>query len=389
MTERGWQHGRPRVLVSDNWPANAGDMAIALALEQVVRTIAPDAEVIHATYLHDAALPDLSHVRHTPPLEDLLGTRWRPPLEEWAGAGEELVRSCDVLISQGGGFFYEHYTPETRVEGLDRAVALAPRFALVGQSIGRFDRCINRAAFARILGRAAMIATRDAASMANVLEMGAPRDRTTLGTDLALALVDDRTSPPPDDGTLPVGYVPNLHPMLDRGVSPAAAETIAAALLDEVLEATVRDVVLFSSCQDHGIAAAEDDGPLLHRLRDQASDPGRVRIQGGVPSVSQLIGWCQGVHALVSMRFHPALFAAATGVPVAIVQPGSKGEVLGDSAIPRCQNPLDPVSRQDVVRRALSASVADRDAEVGSLATARTRLSEMIAGLEEVVAACS
>lgn len=84
-----WPPGRPRVLVTDAWLANAGDGAIALAVDRMVHAAAPGAAVLHAAYQADlvgGAYPGLAFV---PPLDALLGVEGAPAAAHWSGdAGE-------------------------------------------------------------------------------------------------------------------------------------------------------------------------------------------------------------------------------------------------------------------------------------------------------------
>jgi len=53
MLVREWPPGRPRILVSDAWLANAGDGAIALATQQRLERLAAQAAIVHAAYQGD------------------------------------------------------------------------------------------------------------------------------------------------------------------------------------------------------------------------------------------------------------------------------------------------------------------------------------------------
>src|SRR5204862_5475939 len=93
-----WPAGRPRVLVTDAWLANAGDAAIALVVDRIIRRAAPGAAVLHAAYQHElgaATYPQLSFV---PALDALVGAEMAPPFPRVDPvAGRDLVAAADVV----------------------------------------------------------------------------------------------------------------------------------------------------------------------------------------------------------------------------------------------------------------------------------------------------
>ncbi|MBU4213387.1 MAG: polysaccharide pyruvyl transferase family protein, partial [Actinobacteria bacterium] len=188
MSDLTWPEGSPRVLVTDCWLPNAGDALIAVAMERAIRAVCPGAAVLHAAYGSEevrARYPDLALV---PPLDALLGTRWAP---ERAHGGPELVDGADLVVSQGGGFLRAGYQPAARIDALARASRLSPRLALLGQSIGVFDRATARRDLSEILTSAVSVVTRDEASQWAVLELGAPPDRVKVGADFTISAVLD------------------------------------------------------------------------------------------------------------------------------------------------------------------------------------------------------
>src|SRR6185503_91700 len=98
MLVREWPPGRPRILVSDAWLANAGDGAIALATQARIARLAPGAAILHAAYQGDLladAYPELALV---PPLAALAGvTPGIPEYQGWSEAeGTQLLAGADV-----------------------------------------------------------------------------------------------------------------------------------------------------------------------------------------------------------------------------------------------------------------------------------------------------
>ena len=99
-----WPSGHPRILTTDAWLANAGDAALAIATETLVRRCAPEAAILHAAY-HGAELgPRLPQLRFTAPLDQLTGSACASPAEGWQEVQPTLVAGADAVISLGGGF---------------------------------------------------------------------------------------------------------------------------------------------------------------------------------------------------------------------------------------------------------------------------------------------
>jgi hypothetical protein len=61
-----WPLGVPRVLVTDAWLANTGDGAIALAVEELIRSVWPAVAVLHAADQADLVGSDLPGLRFVP-----------------------------------------------------------------------------------------------------------------------------------------------------------------------------------------------------------------------------------------------------------------------------------------------------------------------------------
>ena len=82
-----WTAGWPRVLVGDGWLVNAGDAAIALAVDRLVRSVWPDSAVLHASYHADLVADALPELAFVPPLDALLGVDGADPMADgWTSA---------------------------------------------------------------------------------------------------------------------------------------------------------------------------------------------------------------------------------------------------------------------------------------------------------------
>lgn len=335
-----WPAGSPRVLVTDCWLQNAGDAAIAVATQRLILDIAPGASVLHAAYGVEHVADRYPELAFCAPLDRLTGTEWAPALP----GGPDLVREADVLISQGGGFMREGYRPWARVDALERASQVVPVTGFIGQTIGRFDVAFGRAALGRTLRRASAVVVRDRTSGFNAIDLGADPAHVALGTDVSLALLDpDRpavlpasphrggstvSAEPPARGiamTLSDHVVPGES--LER--SHVAGRYLAAALRRWPDE----PITVWSSSQ--GIREdSEDDVVAEGALRHvRKADRDRVHLVPGHLDAYDLFGLATSRTALLSMRFHPALIAAAAGIPSVLAMSDPKVEFFVGSAM--------------------------------------------------------
>ena len=353
-----WASGGPRVLLTDCWLQNAGDAAIAVAMQRIIRRAVPDAVIVHAAYGADAVAGRYDELEIVPPIDQLVGTRWA----EGTAEGTEFVAAADVVVSQGGGFLRAGYRPWARIDALERVAALGPRTGLLGQTLGVFDEAFARRSLRAVLTAAETVVVRDSPSRASAIELGADADGVLLGTDFALSLALDPATPadlaardvpvaravPTDD---PVGLVLSDHVV--PGEVPNRGG-VATTLLDAVLAATDRDVVVWSSSQ--GIPGDSDDDVVArHAVAGlPRSMRSRVRVVEGHLDAYDLLRWSTAFSSLVSMRFHPALLAAAAGIPSVLVMADGKTSFFDGSAMAhRIARRQDPRTLADVVALAV------------------------------------
>jgi polysaccharide pyruvyl transferase WcaK-like protein len=366
------------VLVSDCWPTNAGDAAIALAIDGLVRRLAPGAAVVHAAYDEDHAAAWYPDLRWAPPLESLVGTRWAGPAPGLESPGPAFVAGADVVISQGGGFLHDAYEPWARIDALARAADTGAPVVIYGQTIGDMRLAFARRALAGLLRSARLVVVRDPSSRLHVLSLGADPDRVLLGTDAALGLV-----PPPASGGArragPVDVVLGGEPISG---SPRARGSLASALLAAAARRLPGERLrVWSSVQ--GITGrAGDDVTVAAAVAALPREArGRVDVVAGHVDARRMAALAGGGAAMVAMRFHPALLAAAQGVPTVLLLDDAKADALSGFgpavAVVRGARPAD-------ADRAAALIPDLRAAEVGR--GPRDRLAAMEAALADVLA---
>jgi polysaccharide pyruvyl transferase WcaK-like protein len=377
---REWPPGRPRVLATDAWLANAGDAAIALALDGIIRELAPAASILHSSYQHDLIGPRLAGLTCVPPLDALLGTRWAPPAPGWEDAGAQLVEGADLVICQGGGFLVEAYEPRTRLASLADVVRRGKPLVLAGVTIDHFRSAPLRADLHTVLAGAALTVVRDPMSLAHAGDCGAVD--VVLGTDLALAFF---TEPPPDRERHDIGVVlTDHHP--DAARRPQLADLASVVLREAVDAAAGQPVTVWSTVQGEPDVAREDDSRIAADAIAALSESSRatVRMEPGYIDPARAIEASATCRALITMRMHPALFAAGSGTPFALMLGGQRtGVFAGSTLAARVVAPSD--------REGISAAISATCGEAApvptweALAPLRARLDDTRSRLAELL----
>jgi polysaccharide pyruvyl transferase WcaK-like protein len=329
-----WPDGQaPRVLVTDCWLANAGDAAIAVATQQLIERIAPGAAVLHAAYGTAEMGQRYPDLRFVPPLEHLLGTRWMPSAPERAEVARAFVADADLVLSQGGGFFHEGYVPWARLDALLRAGEIARSVAMVGQTVGQLSRAFARRDVRRLLTQLDAVVVRDAPSKAALVELGGAPEAIGLGTDLAVALLNDTPQNSTTDGS--IGLVLSDHSP-DVSAMPARRAAAVRLLAEVVRRHPDVPVRLWSSSQGVPGQAMDDEVAAAAVAELDSGQRRNVELVRGHLSAHDLLPAVSRCQYLVSMRFHPALFGAATGVPTVLLMDDPKVEVFAGTAFRRC-----------------------------------------------------
>jgi polysaccharide pyruvyl transferase WcaK-like protein len=333
---REWAHGRPRILVTDAWLANAGDGAIALATHQRLRRLAPEAAILHAAYQGDLLARFYPGLELVPPLAGLLGvTPLIPEMGGWdPAAGERLAASADVVLSQGGGFAMEHYDPWERLRAWELVVDCGLPLAFSAQSVGSFGRPRERAILRRVYESAVAIGLRESDSVAHVTDLGAPPERVVVTADEAFSLFPPQ--PATTDARSGIAVVLSGHPWVRADgavVRPGDSLDALVALVRKLIRMSDGEhVTLLSTQQGLGglSRGLEDDTEIAGRV--VASLPRRharrVRVVRGYLPPLQCARLIAGHRGLVSMRMHPAIFGLSSGVPSVLLTSAFKATAM-------------------------------------------------------------
>jgi polysaccharide pyruvyl transferase WcaK-like protein len=336
MLVRAWPEGRPRILVADAWLANAGDGAIALATERRLRRLAPGAAILHAAYQGDLLAGEYPELTLVPPLAGLLGVT--PSIPEMRGrkpdAAARIVAEADAVLSQGGGFAMEHYGPWERLRAWELVVERGLPIAFSAQSVGPFRQRRERAILRHVYERAVLIGLREDSSVANVLDLGAERERVLVTADEAFSLFPaDDVRAGSRDG---IACVLSAHPWLRADGSLVDPGATIAALAD-IVSGLVRlgngeRVTLLSTQQGlHGLGRGlEDDAELADRVIALLSPEVARSVQTvpGYLAPTRCADIIASHRGLLSMRMHPAIFGLCRGVPTVLLSEAFKATAM-------------------------------------------------------------
>jgi polysaccharide pyruvyl transferase CsaB len=268
-----------RIIVSGYYGYhNVGDEAVLSGVLEGLSEAAPRAEV---------AVAHASPSSFAPPCDGVWAFgRYSPA--GWARA----LRGADLFLSGGGSLIQDATSLRSLLyylSGLMVARGRGIRTIVYAQGIGPLRRAVARALARAALTRVDRVVLRDSASYDLARRMGASEGRMTLAADQALLL--DPPQRTPEDI---IAVVIRKWPGLGRAIEPLAAALDMAPL----------PVLL--------IPFQPPDSEAIAKLR------GRMR---SVTRVAPLMSWREaweliaGARAVLSMRLHGLIFAAASGVP--------------------------------------------------------------------------
>jgi polysaccharide pyruvyl transferase WcaK-like protein len=129
----------------------------------------------------------------------------------------------------------------------------------------------------------------------------------------------------------------------------------------EVAEATLEafpgeSVKVWSTVQGHLELAGEDDSLFAASVIDRltAAQRDRVTVLHDYLSPAEAIALVGDSRSIVSMRMHPALFAATLDIPFCLVLGAQKAGVLEATSLrDRVVNPADPATIAEGIARAV------------------------------------
>ncbi|GAA1057660.1 hypothetical protein GCM10017608_00620 [Agromyces luteolus] len=233
----------------------------------------------------------------------------------------DAVADADAVVVAGGGNLASNWPAHVfeRAALAAAAESLGRPLVVSGQTLGPWLDAPERDLVAALLASARLVGLRESASLRLARELGAPTERLAANRDDASFLASDGPHPDPGEPFLLVSLSLHLGG-LPRG---GTVRGLAAALdrLAERAEARVRFHPHFGSL-DPSVEAGDE---VLHaEVRDAMRAPAELLQPGDPRSAARL---ARGAAMLVTSRYHPAVFAASAGVPVAALSADDYTEV--------------------------------------------------------------
>ncbi|MCK0117823.1 polysaccharide pyruvyl transferase family protein [Isoptericola sp. S6320L] len=272
---------------------------------------------------------DRSHnARRLAAVLDVARGRGSLKADDPAHAVVDAVRDADAVLVAGGGnlnsFFPQHIYERAALTGVARA--LGKPYALTSQTVGPLVRDDDRKVLEEMLGGAVAVGVREEATERLVLEMGADPARVARSMDDAYGLVATDTERVAVESwaTRPYVVASFAEKASTTLISQDDYHALAARTLRDLGEELDLDVLLVPH------AGTLADGETA---RDQESNAkiaalagGRVRPTG-MPTARQLTALTDGAELVVGTRYHPAIFAARSGVPAVSIAPNMYSSV--------------------------------------------------------------
>jgi polysaccharide pyruvyl transferase WcaK-like protein len=257
------------------------------------------------------------------------------------------------------------------------AKSLGKKIMVYGCGIGPLHSSRSRRHVAQILRLADRITLRDAIAVKNAIELGIPADRITLAADPAMGLLIPS-----------VGFADrNLEPLtigvslrrLTKHYAPTGRTTEATmqeATFHDAAKCTVRRVLQMHGTQvvlvPMALRREDDDRVVLRLLHAGLGHDPRISLIADSPSPAALLEHFKGFDFFVAMRFHSAVFAMLSQIPLVAIDYDSQGgkttglmQAMGLSEFVLNIADVTPERLWTLVNRGLSqrAAIARRIAE--------------------------
>ncbi len=350
-----------RVLIAGYYGfGNIGDEAILAAIIQQLRALPdpPEIEVLSAAPDHTAAT-----------YEVLTADRWR--LSSVAAA----IRRCDLLVQGGGGLIQDatsRLSPAYYLGLLALARARRRPYVIFAQGLGPLRSRLWQRLTVGAFARARAVILRDAAS-ADLLRRWGFRGEITVAADPALLL---RPAQAADlahwlsQCAAPLDRFTVLVPRAIEGYEPVL--TRAAALLAQSGPLAV-------------LPFQASDEPLCRRLTASLPAGARAFALPTPPDPAIAAALVARAQAVVTMRFHALVFAAAARRPALALAHDPKLEIFAQTVGYRCLADPSPEKLANVLgERGDGLTAPDRAAvadQISRAAAAFDRLATTISDL--------
>ncbi len=210
------------------------------------------------------------------------------------------------------------------------AKSLGKKIMIYGCGIGPLHSAQARRHVAQILRLADRITLRDAIAVKNAIELGIPADRITLAADPAMGLLTPSVSFA-ERNVEPLRIGVSLR-RLSKHYAPTG-RTIEAtrqeSALHDAFKCTVRRVLQMRPTQvvlvPMALRPEDDDRAVLRQLHARLGQDPRISLIEHYASPAALLEHFRGFDFFVAMRFHSAVFAMLSQVPLVAIDYDSQG----------------------------------------------------------------
>ncbi|HEV8004185.1 MAG TPA: polysaccharide pyruvyl transferase family protein [Planctomycetaceae bacterium] len=210
------------------------------------------------------------------------------------------------------------------------AKSLGKKIMIYGCGIGPLHSARVRQHVAQILRLADRITLRDGIAVTNAIELGIPADRITLAGDPAIGLVIPSAKVASRNGE-PLTIGVSLR-RLSKHYAPTGRKieaTLQESALHEAAKCTVRRILQMHGTQvvlvPMALRRKDDDRIVLRQMQTELGHDPRISLIEHYPSPAALLEHFRGFDFFVAMRFHSAVFAMLSGVPLVAIDYDSQG----------------------------------------------------------------
>ncbi len=241
----------------------------------------------------------------------------------------KALEGVDVVVIGGGPLKESGQMLEWSMR-VAIAKSLGKKIMVYGCGIGPLHSAQVRRHVAQILRLADRITLRDAIAVKNAIELGIPADRITLAADPAMGLLipsvnfAGRNAEPLTIGVslrrLSKHYAPTGKAIEATRQESAFHEAIKHTMR-RILQTNEAHVVLVPMA----LRGKDDDRVVLRQLETGLGHDPRISLIEDYASPAALLEHFRGFDFFVAMRFHSAVFAMLSGVPLVAIDYDSRG----------------------------------------------------------------
>jgi polysaccharide pyruvyl transferase WcaK-like protein len=260
------------------------------------------------------------------------GTKWLAHAPAaWRETLGAIARS-DAVVIAGGGNLADSWPGQIfeRAALVRSAMRAGKPVVISGQTLGPTLSARSRQLATEVLTACALVGAREELSFGLARELGVNPDRLRLQFDDAIGV----------EAVAPAGAarIARRGEFIAVTLNPLPVTTDSTWMLPAIAQQlctlaahTEKTIVMVPHVGDLGGAKVHDVG-VAHQLLEAAGRSPRLRI-APLPSPSEAVWYCENASMVVSTRYHPVVFAIATGTPALFLYQDRYTRVKGEGAL--------------------------------------------------------